>query len=97
MNFPCLLGEKVIPFSKLHSLRPKYCNGEEFSFLRINQKSEFAKVVMLKTPSGSYSGITSMLEFIMREAVSQWPCASKNSSKDVSMEDEFLTLPSPDT
>ncbi|CAI7626651.1 unnamed protein product [Penicillium viridicatum] len=68
-------------------------DGEEFRFLRINQKGEFAKVIMAKTPGGSYSSITSMLAFIMREAVSQSPYTSKNSSKDVSMEDDPFNLP----
>ena len=52
----------------------------------------FAKV-MMKTPGGSYSRITSMLAFIMREAVLQLPHTPKNSSKDVSMEDEPPALP----
>ncbi|KAJ5535042.1 hypothetical protein N7527_001296 [Penicillium freii] len=40
-------------------------DGEEFRFLRINGES--AKVMMAKTPGGSYCSITSMLAFIMRE------------------------------
>ncbi|KAJ5848821.1 hypothetical protein N7534_008139 [Penicillium rubens] len=41
-------------------------DGEEFRFLRINERSEFTKVIMTKTPGGNYSRITSMIAFIMR-------------------------------
>ncbi|CAP82932.1 Pc15g00460 [Penicillium rubens Wisconsin 54-1255] len=68
-------------------------DGEEFRFLRINERSEFTKVIMTKTPGGNYSRITSMIAFIMREAVSQSSYTSRNTSKDVSMEDDPVTLP----
>jgi hypothetical protein len=48
---------------------------------------------MTKTTGGSYSSITSMLAYIMKEAVSQSSYTTKNSSKDVSMEDDPFTLP----
>jgi hypothetical protein len=48
---------------------------------------------MTKTPGGNYSRITSMIAFIMREAVSQSSYTSRNTSKDVSMEDDPVTLP----
>ncbi|KOS36875.1 hypothetical protein ACN38_g12351 [Penicillium nordicum] len=70
-------------------------DSEEFRFLRINERSEFTKVLMTKTPGGNYSHITRMIAFIMREAVSQSPYTSRNTSKDVSMEDDPVTL-SPD-
>ena len=44
---------------------------------------------MTKTPGGNYSHITSMIAFIMREAVPQSPYTSRNSSKEVSMEDDL--------
>lgn len=50
------------------------------------------KIIMTRTRGGSYSQITSMLAFIMREAVLQSPYTSKHPSKDVSMEDDPMTL-----